>query len=157
NLTNFELGINRHRWFGIGATVLAIITTVIGWRARNEVMLVNRSGMWKFGVILTAALMGVVGHQGGEEVYGEGVYERAAEKLIPEYWPFASEDKENSKATENQNPKTDQESKPETSNQKTGDPASVNENPQQPPDNTPESEVQGTTPPTDPTLNRLKK
>lgn len=100
-ISDFALGINRHRWFGIGATVLAIITTIIGWRARADVMK-DKNGMWKFGVILTAALMGVVGHQGGEEVYGEGVYDRAAEKLIPEFWPFSSE-KENSDKPDDEN------------------------------------------------------
>lgn len=102
-MTDMALGINRHRWFGIGATVLALISTFLGWRARNEV-LSNRSGLWKFGVIITAALMGVVGHQGGEEVYGEGVYDRAAQKLIPEYWPFAKEDQ---KKTEEQSDQPD--------------------------------------------------
>jgi hypothetical protein len=52
----------------------------------------SRSGSWKLGVLLTAALMGIVGHQGGEEVYGEGFYDRAAERLIPEYWPFEHAD-----------------------------------------------------------------
>lgn len=87
SITDMSLGINRHRWFGIGGTALAIVCTVLGWRSRSEVI-GQRSGLWKFGVILTAVMMGIVGHQGGEEVYGEGVYERAAEKLIPEYWPF---------------------------------------------------------------------
>ena len=91
-LTDFSIGINRHRWFGIGATVLALVSVILGWRARNEVI-GKRSGLWKFGVIITAALMGLVGHQGGEEVYGEGMYERAAQKLIPEFWPFGEPEK----------------------------------------------------------------
>ena len=91
DIWDFSLGINRHRWFGIGATSLAVISTVLGWRSRNEVI-GSRSGSWKLGVLLTAALIGIVGHQGGEEVYGEGFYDRAAERLIPEYWPFEHAD-----------------------------------------------------------------
>ena len=90
SISDMDLGVNRHRWFGILGTVIALVSTIIGWRARSEIMSRNRgsNGMWKFGVILTAALMGWVGHQGGELVYNEGFYERAAEKYIPEYWPF---------------------------------------------------------------------
>ncbi len=91
-VADFSSGVNRHRWVGIAGAVLATVSTVLGWRARNEVMS-NRSGMWKFGVILTAAVMGIAGHQGGELVYGESFYEKKAQQLIPEYWPFAAEEK----------------------------------------------------------------
>ena len=88
---NFE-DINSHRWTGIIGTILALISTVLGWRARGDVMTKGSGGVWKFGVILTAAVMGFAGHQGGEAVYGEHFYQKEAQKLIPEYWPFSDEE-----------------------------------------------------------------
>lgn len=88
NIWDISMGINRHRWLGIVATVIGLIATVLGWRARNDVMGKRNNGMWKFGAIICAALIGLVGHQGGEEVYGEGFYDKAAEKLDIPFWPF---------------------------------------------------------------------
>ena len=114
SITDWSISINRHRWMGIAATLLALVCVVLGWRSRNDIAANGKgSGLWKFGVILTAALMGVVGHQGGEEVHGEGMYERAAEKLIPEFWPFGAKNEEKQvpdPANENADSSTDQKS-----------------------------------------------
>lgn len=163
-ITDFSIGINRHRWFGIGATVLALISTILGWRARNEV-LANRSGAWKFGVILTAALMGWVGHQGGEEVYGEGMYERAAEKLIPEFWPFGFEEKEkpnkggdekaNNKSDEKKSTAGDQDKnkKSEATNDEKGEPADSKNDDSKSGEKADESKNEDSkSPPVDPTI-----
>lgn len=91
DLWDLSKGINRHRWVGIGTTVVAMISTFLGWRARNDVMGKRSNGMWKFGVVVSAAMIGLVGHQGGEEVYGEGFYDKAAEKLDIPFWPFKPE------------------------------------------------------------------
>lgn len=91
DIWDLSKGINRHRWVGIGVTVFAIAATVLGWRARNDVMGKRSNGMWKFGTVICAALIGLVGHQGGEEVYGEGFYDKAAEKLDIPFWPFKPE------------------------------------------------------------------
>lgn len=88
DIWDISKGINRHRWVGIGVTVVAMIATVLGWRTRNDVMGKRSNGMWKFGTVICAALIGLVGHQGGEEVYGEGFYDKAAEKLDIPFWPF---------------------------------------------------------------------
>lgn len=100
NIWDISMGINRHRWLGIVATVIGLIATVLGWRARNDVMGKRNNGMWKFGAIICAALIGLVGHQGGEEVYGEGFYDKAAEKLDIPFWPFR-EDADADQADEN--------------------------------------------------------
>lgn len=136
SITNMDKGINWHRWSGIIATVVALITVIIGWRARSEIMQRNRSnGLWKFGVILTAVLMGLVGHQGGEEVYGEGMYDRAAKKLIPEYWPFKSDKKANG----NQ-PAQDQAAETNKADDKTGQPADDEAGKNAKPDDSPDSD-----------------
>lgn len=173
-VTDLSQGINRHRWVAIIATVLALVSTILGWRSRNEIMEKSRSSMWKFGVILTAALMGLTGHQGGEEVYGEGMYERAAVKLIPEFWPFGSDKKEadkkeaesdaNESGAANQGdgqPKGQAESdqknsangEPQSNNsQSTGDQNQKNEGGQNSQTNGTSDNKQAS-PPTDPTLN----
>ena len=158
-VTDFTIGINRHRWFGIGATALALISTILGWRARSD-MNGKSGGAWKFGVILTAALMGLVGHQGGEEVYGEGMYERAAEKLIPEYWPFGKDDEkqgdENQPAEKEKDDSDDQGNSGDSQNQPEDDNSSNDADPDDkgsPTDDGNSDDKKGG-PPVDPTINK---
>ena len=39
-------------------------------------------GIWKFGLLVTAAMVGLVGHQGGELHYGEEFYQKAFDILL---------------------------------------------------------------------------
>jgi hypothetical protein len=73
----------RHRWLGIGVAVFTTLLTILAMRARK-----SNSKMaqltWQAGILLAAGLVGIAGHQGGELVYGEGIYDRAFEKYFGE-------------------------------------------------------------------------
>jgi uncharacterized membrane protein len=58
----------RHRWMGITTAFLTSITAIIAIAASFA----KKSGhIWRFGVIACAVMVSVVGHQGGELVYGD--------------------------------------------------------------------------------------
>ena len=59
-----------HRWFGILTTVAAVILSVLCARARRGKAV---GTTWKAGVVVTAFFVGLVGHWGGEMVYGKGI------------------------------------------------------------------------------------
>lgn len=71
-----------HRWSAVVITVLAMATACIA-------LVAVRSGrehltkFWKTGLLVSALLVGLVGHQGGELTYGETFYQQAFEHLFP--------------------------------------------------------------------------
>lgn len=71
-----------HRWSGIVVSVIAVLTSVIAIRSLSGRSLRLRV-LWKSGLLLCAALVGLVGHQGGELTYGEAHYQRAFDILLP--------------------------------------------------------------------------
>jgi uncharacterized membrane protein len=73
----------RHRWLGVGVAVFTCLLTLLAMRARKSNSK-KAQFTWQAGVILAAGLVGIAGHQGGELVYGEGLYDRAYEKYFGE-------------------------------------------------------------------------
>lgn len=76
-----------HRWSAIVVTVVAIGVSAVAIAAARK----DRPGLhllWKLGLLLLAAMVGLVGHQGGVLTYGKSHYEQAFEILRGE--PAAS-------------------------------------------------------------------
>lgn len=70
-----------HRWSAIIVTTVAIITSLsafIAMRRHGE----QNSKFWKIGLLAIAAMVGAVGHQGGELTYGKTFYQEAFQKLL---------------------------------------------------------------------------
>lgn len=70
-----------HRWSGVlvaaGSALLIIVAVVGFWRDNRKMM-----GIWKVGLVVLAALVGLVGHQGGELNYGKDFYPKAIGILL---------------------------------------------------------------------------
>lgn len=68
-----------HRWLG---TLTALASLAVAWMAyRSGKADGTRPGWgWKTGALILAALVGIVGHQGGEMVYGD-IFAQAIEQL----------------------------------------------------------------------------
>jgi hypothetical protein len=80
---DFDSEIFWHRWSAILVTVLAIFTSMIALIA----ILAGSDGCrkgWKLGLLILAAMVGAVGHQGGEMTYGALHYKQAFELLLGE-------------------------------------------------------------------------
>ena len=68
-----------HRWLGTTTAFLGLIVCLLGWRARKPDG--TRPGhAWRVGTLLLAILVAIVGHQGGELVYGD-IFGKALEQL----------------------------------------------------------------------------
>ncbi len=67
----------RHRWFGVGA---AIVTTVVALMVMASQRKSASGHFWRIGVLGCALLISIVGHQGGELVYGD-ILHKAMERL----------------------------------------------------------------------------
>ncbi len=64
-----------HRWSGVIVCVLALIATVMAIKARAKFRATGKpSHAWQIVTLLSAALVGWVGHQGGEMTYGHDFY-----------------------------------------------------------------------------------
>lgn len=72
-----------HRWSGVVVTVAACLFAVVALLTiRAERPALTRT--WKVGLLLVAALVGAVGHQGGELTYGKDFYPKAFRVLFGE-------------------------------------------------------------------------
>lgn len=72
-----------HRITGLGATAFAVILALFASSSRSRDP--DDGFMWKLGVILLAAAIGYVGHEGGKLTYGEDHYNdliKLYEKLV---------------------------------------------------------------------------
>lgn len=68
-----------HRWLGTVTAVLGLVVCIAGWRARQSDG--SRPGhFWRLGTLILAMLVGMVGHQGGELVYGD-IFGKALEQF----------------------------------------------------------------------------
>lgn len=67
-----------HRWGGIALTGLGVVVTMIAFYSRRN--LEGSQFVWKLGTLLLAAMVGFVGHQGGEIHYGD-IYGKPLERL----------------------------------------------------------------------------
>lgn len=83
---DFDSEIFWHRWSAILVTVLAVLISIIAVAAirRNNIELHK---LWKGGLLILAAMVGLVGHQGGELTYGKSHYQQAIEVLMGEAPP----------------------------------------------------------------------
>jgi len=79
NATHDETNFFMHRWLGTLTAVLGVVCVLFGLMARRY----KSDGLghaWRLGAIVLAALVGMVGHQGGELVYGD-IFDKAIEQL----------------------------------------------------------------------------
>ncbi|MCY2984340.1 MAG: hypothetical protein NTY15_11995 [Planctomycetota bacterium] len=80
NATHHEINFFYHRWLGTLTALLGIACVVAGLIARR-----NKSSSWnhgwRIGAMLLAVLVALVGHQGGELIYGD-IFEKAIERLL---------------------------------------------------------------------------
>lgn len=68
-----------HRWLGTFIAVFGMGCVLLGLIARRYKS-DNLNHAWRIGAIVLAALVGIVGHQGGELVYGD-IFDKAMEQL----------------------------------------------------------------------------
>jgi len=79
NATHDEQNFFLHRWLGTLSAVLGMLCVLTGLLARRYKSTgLNHS--WRVGAIVLAGLVGLVGHQGGEMVYGD-IFGKAMEQL----------------------------------------------------------------------------
>ena len=70
----------RHRWLGTFATLMSIAVTICAAFAMRKPHGLLRH-VWRIGLIVTAIVIAIVGHQGGELVYGD-VMAKAYSRLV---------------------------------------------------------------------------
>jgi hypothetical protein len=70
-----------HRWSAVIVTLAAIATSAVAFLAirRKHKRL---DTFWKVGLLAIAAMVGAVGHQGGELTYGKTFYQEAFDQLF---------------------------------------------------------------------------
>ncbi len=76
-----------HRWGGVIVTVFSLVMALValaGLKRGDD----SLTKVWKVGLLVAAAMVGAVGHQGGELTYGKDHYPRAFRIL------FGTEDEE---------------------------------------------------------------
>ena len=80
---DIESNIFWHRWLAVAVTAISMLSTLCALLAfRSNSKTLDR--LWRFGLIACAALVGLVGHKGGELTYGENFYLEAFEILTGE-------------------------------------------------------------------------
>lgn len=78
---DFDSEIFWHRWTAVIVTVLACVLAIVAAfsiRRRSS----RLTTTWKAGLLVLAALVGAVGHQGGELTYGKEFYPKAISILL---------------------------------------------------------------------------
>ncbi len=70
-----------HRWGGIAVTLLAMVFAAIALRDRVKPSPALRR-TWNLGVLVSAGIVGLVGHWGGSLTYGEDLYANALDKVL---------------------------------------------------------------------------
>jgi len=70
-----------HRWSAVIVTTAAILTSIIALMALRKTSK-SLSTIWKLGLLAVAAMVGAVGHQGGELTYGKTFYQDAFNELF---------------------------------------------------------------------------
>ncbi|NND96260.1 MAG: cytochrome C [Pirellulaceae bacterium] len=70
-----------HRWGGLIVTVTTTVMAIVALIAvKNKSESLTR--VWKIGLLVAAAMVGAVGHQGGELTYGHDFYPKAIRILL---------------------------------------------------------------------------
>ena len=81
NKIDFDSEIFWHRWSGIIVALLSSgLTIVAGLAWWRDSLALGR--VWRVGLIVAAAIVGLVGHQGGELTYGKEFYPKAFSILL---------------------------------------------------------------------------
>ena len=70
-----------HRWSGVIVAVVATVLAVVALLSLRKDS-PRMTAIWKVGLLVCAAMVGAVGHQGGEMSYGEDFYPKAWRTLI---------------------------------------------------------------------------
>ncbi len=81
NPLDWDRDVDTHRWSGVIVSLVGAIFSVIAWMSYwkdNESM----TKYWKIGLLVLAGMVGAVGHQGGEMVYGKDFYPKAFRILL---------------------------------------------------------------------------
>jgi hypothetical protein len=79
NATENERSFFMHRWLGTSTAILGVVLVVLGLLERRYKS--NALGQaWRLGSIGMMFLIGLVGHQGGELVYGD-IFEKAYNQI----------------------------------------------------------------------------
>ncbi len=79
NATHDEANFFYHRWLGVLTVIIGLVCVLLGLVARRYKS-TRLNHVWRIGAIALAALVGLVGHQGGELHYGD-IFEKAMEQL----------------------------------------------------------------------------
>ena len=80
NATQSQLNLFYHRWLGTLTSLLGVVCVLVALMARRYKS-DKLNHVWRFGAMGLAALVGLVGHQGGEMVYGD-LFDKALEQLF---------------------------------------------------------------------------
>ena len=78
---DFDREVDTHRW---SAVVVSVASTVFALIALLSLVTKSKrlTKTWKIGLLVSAAMIGAVGHQGGEMSYGKDFYPRAIRILL---------------------------------------------------------------------------
>jgi uncharacterized membrane protein len=93
---DFASGVDRHRWAAIGASAFSLLLIPIAITARRKVGDRKLHLIWFGGSVLLAGVVSMVGHQGGELVYGEEIYSKAFNAIFESDAPAIIEQTEDS-------------------------------------------------------------
>ncbi len=81
SLFDWEREVNVHRMSGAISTIIAVVISVVAlmalWKDSEKL-----TRIWKIGLLALAAMIGLVGHQGGELRYGKDFYPEAFRILL---------------------------------------------------------------------------
>lgn len=87
---DFDSEIFWHRWGGVVVTVVSTLLAIVALVAVRR----GSTGLqrfWKVGLLVVAAMVGLVGHQGGELTYGQDFYPKAFRILLDQPDPSATQ------------------------------------------------------------------
>ena len=79
NATHDEINFFYHRWLGVLTVFIGLACVLLGLIARRYKS-TSLNHAWRIGAIALAALVGLVGHQGGELHYGD-IFDKALEQF----------------------------------------------------------------------------
>lgn len=80
NATHDQLNLFFHRWLGTLTAVLGAVCVLVALMARRR-RSDKLNHAWRIGAMALAALVGLVGHQGGELVYGD-IFDKAIQQFL---------------------------------------------------------------------------
>ena len=79
NATHDEANFFYHRWLGVSILIVSFVCVLLGLIARRYKS-TRLNHAWRIGSIVLAAMVGLVGHQGGELHYGD-IFDKAMQQL----------------------------------------------------------------------------